>query len=277
MSGRRGWAKGAGTGLAIGWLVVLVLGAVTAGLLPLDDFDKLVGDPGVPVFSDWSHPLGTDGLGRDVLARLLYGARSSLVVSVGAAAVGLLVGGLLGVLAGYLRGWFEAVTDVLFNTLLAFPPLIMLLALASVVSPTLWTLACGLALLAVPPGARLAKANVASATGREYVLAARAMGASGRRIVLRELVPNIVQPMISFAFVGIAGLIVAEGSLSFLGLGIPPPNPSWGGMIAAGKDDLADHPAYVFVPCAAMFLTVLALNTVANRLNSRLDVRASKV
>ncbi|MBL7498684.1 ABC transporter permease [Frankia sp. CNm7] len=272
---RAGRRIGVGGCLAVGWLGLLVVAAVTAQWLPLDDYDTLVGDPGVAPFADWSHPLGTDGIGRDALSRLVYGARASLVVSVGAAALGLLVGGLIGVLAGYLRGWVEAVVDVLANTLLAFPPLIMLLALASVVSPTLWTLAAGLALLAVPPSVRLAKANVASAARREYVLVAEALGARRRRVVARELIPNVVPPLVSFAFVGMAALIVAEGSLSFLGLGIPPPSPSWGGMIAAGKDDLADHPAFVFVPCAAMFLTVLALNTMADLLGRRLDVRES--
>ncbi len=276
-SGAGGRRVRVGTVLAVGWLVVLTLAAILAPVLPLDRYDKLVADPGVPVFSTWSHPLGTDSLGRDLLSRVIYGARASLVVSVGAAAVGLLVGGLFGVLAGYLRGWFESVVDTLSNTLLAFPPLILLLALASVVSPTMWTLAGGLALLSVPPAARLAKSNVIGATGREYVLVARAMGAGGRRIVARELIPAIVQPMISYAFLGVAGLIVAEGSLSFLGLGIPAPSPSWGGMIAAGQDDLADHPAYVFVPVTAMFLTVLALNAVADWLQSRLDVRDTRV
>jgi peptide/nickel transport system permease protein len=267
-SRRRG---GLGLWLAGGWLVLLAVVAVSVGLLPLAAPDAPVGGPNVPPFTAFPEVLGTDGIGRSVLSRLAHGARISLAVSFGATLLAAVGGTLLGVLAAYLRGFAEAVIGVLLDATLAFPPLLLLLALAAVVRPGIWTLVASLGLLFVPPFARLAKATALGRLGREYVVAAQALGAGHGRLLFRELLPGCVPPVASYAVVMAALMIMMEGALSFLGVGIPPPAPSWGAMIASGKDFLAMAPQLVLVPCAAMFLTVLSLNTVGERLRARVD------
>lgn len=269
--------RGAGFWLACGWLGLLGLVALGVGVLPLPAPDTPVGAPNLPPFSAFPEVLGTDGIGRSVLSRLAHGARISLTVSLGATLVAAVVGGLLGVLAAYLRGVAESVIGVLLDAILAFPPLLLLLALAAVVRPGAGTLVVSLGLLFVPPFARLAKAAALSRLNREYVLAAEAPGAGHGRLIFRELLPGCVPPVASYAVVMAALMIMVEGALSFLGVGIPPPAPSWGAMIAAGKDFLALSPQLVLVPCAAMFLTVLSFNTVGERLRERVDPGAGEV
>ncbi|MFG1943930.1 ABC transporter permease [Nonomuraea sp. NPDC048826] len=256
---------------ASGWLGLLGLLALGVHLLPLAAPDAPVGAPNLPPFAAFPEFLGTDGIGRSVLSRLVHGARISLTVSIGATLLATVVGGLLGVLAAYLRGVAESVIGVLLDAVLAFPPLLLLLALAAVVRPGVGTLVASLGLLFVPPFARLAKAAALARLNREYVVAAEALGAGHGRLLFRELLPGCVPPVASYAVVMAALMIMVEGALSFLGVGIPPPAPSWGAMIAAGKDFLAPEPQLVLVPCAAMFLTVLSFNTVGERLRERVD------
>ncbi|TYB57403.1 ABC transporter permease [Nonomuraea sp. PA05] len=256
------------TWAAASWLALLSLLALGAGLLPLVAPDAPVGGPNLPPFAAFPEVLGTDGIGRSVLSRLVYGARISLAVSLGATLLAAVAGGLLGVLAAYLRGVAESAIGVLLDAILAFPPLLLLLALAAVVRPGVGTLVVSLGLLFVPPFARLAKAAALSRLSREYFVAAQALGAGHGRLLFRELLPGCVAPVASYAVVTAAMMIMMEGALSFLGVGIPPPAPSWGAMIAAGKDFLAVAPQLVLVPCAAMFLTVLAFNTAGERLRA---------
>ncbi|MFC5819507.1 ABC transporter permease [Nonomuraea harbinensis] len=257
--------------LASGWLGLLGLLALGVGLLPLPAPDAPVGGPNLPPFASFPEILGTDGIGRSVLSRLIHGARISLTVSIGATLLAAVLGGLLGVLAAYLRGFAESVIGVVLDAILAFPPLLLLLALAAVVRPGVGTLVASLGLLFVPPFARLAKAAALARLNREYVVAAEALGAGHGRLLFRELMPGCVPPVASYAVVMAALMIMVEGALSFLGVGIPPPAPSWGAMIAAGKDFLAMSPQLVLVPCAAMFLTVLSFNTVGEHLRARVD------
>src|SRR5690606_33350350 len=174
-----------------------------------------------------------------------------------------------------LGGYFQKRTDagirLLSDTMLAFPPLILLMALTAVFTPGLRTLMAGLSLIIVPSFIRLARANTLSWTAREFVLAARNMGAGHGRILGKEILPNVLPPLLAYLPVIMAALIVAEGSLSFLGLGIPPPTPSWGGMISDGKDSLAGAPHLVFVPAAVIFCTVFALNQAGDHLRGRFD------
>lgn len=256
--------------LAAGWVGLLALLALVADLLPLPAYDAPAGPPGQPPFTAYPEILGTDSIGRSVLSRLIHGARISLLVSIGATLVACTIGGLLGLLSAYLRGAAEEVIGVVMDTILAFPPLLLLLALAAVVSPGVGTLVASLGLLFVPPFARLARANALGQLSRVYVLAARAMGAGHGRLLFRELLPNCVLPVASYGVVMMALMIVIEGSLSFLGVGIPPPAPSWGAMIAQGKDYLYTAPAMVLVPCVVMFLTVLSFNTMGERLRALL-------
>ncbi|MFC5950389.1 ABC transporter permease [Pseudonocardia lutea] len=270
-----------GVWLAVTWLVLVAGAALFADLLPLaegQDPSLTLNEPimaAPDLFS--AHPLGTDRQGLDVLSGVVYGARISLVVGPGAVLLGLVVGGLLGVLAGYHRKLVDSGLTLLNDALLAFPPLILLLALAAVVRPSVLTMTAVLGVLAIPTFYRLARANTLVFAQRGYVLAARAVGARGSRVLLKEIVPNVVMAALSYAFVVVAVLIVAEASLSFLGLGIPRPQPTWGNMIAAGQQDVERNPHLVFVPGAVLFLTVLSLNRVGDWTRRHWDPRARKI
>jgi len=265
-----------------GWLILVVGLAVVAPLLPVPDPSDTAGSLLEPAMSRpdlfSSHPLGTNNFGLDMLSRVIYGARASLTISVVAVAVGLIVGGTIGVIAGYRRGLTDRVIGTLVNALLAFPPLVLLLALATNLKPSVGTLLLGLSILAVPLNVRLARAVSMQVAEREFVEAARSMGATHTRVFFRELLPNVLPSLISYSMIVVAALIVAEASLSFLGLGIRQPEPSWGNMIAEGQQGVFEqHPHIVLVPGAALFLTVFAFNLIGERLQSRWDPRRSRL
>jgi peptide/nickel transport system permease protein len=253
-----------GVVLASCWLTLLALLALFAAVLPLADPNELGGPVAQRPGWRFDEPLGTDLLGRSILSRVIYGARVSLVVGLAATVCALLLGGLIGLLAGYFRARVDAIFDVVNNAMLAFPPLIFLIAITAVVSPSRWSLIISLAVITVPLFARVARANTLSFVNREFVTAARAMGARNTRIMFREILPNVLLPVLSFALTIAAVMIVAEGSLSFLGLGIRPPTPSWGVMISEARPKLRTDPHATMVPAIVFFLTVLALNTVGD-------------
>ncbi len=258
--------------LAAGWIGVVVVAAATADLLPLPsptDMDML-GRRMPPSAAHW---LGTDGLGRDMLARLIHGARISLTVGIVAPLIGLLVGGALGILAGYFRGHLETAVVGSVDVLLAFPPLVLALAVTAYLGQTVANLTYIIGVLSIPAFTRVARAATLSIAQREFILAARAMGATEPRILVRELLPNVILPMLAFFLLAVAVTIVVEGALSFLGLGVPPPAPSWGGMIGEGRESLEIAPRIAFLPAAAMFLTVLAFNIVGDTLRAITDPR----
>jgi peptide/nickel transport system permease protein len=262
--------------LAAGWLCLVVICAVFANVLPVKDPNfqdilKRLEPPGPGGL------LGADELGRDILARLVYGARVSLIVSLTAVVIGSLVGGTLGLTAGFFRGWYERIVMSLVDVLLAFPALILLLALVAFVGQSLSTIALVIGFLSIPAYTRVARATTLSVAQREYVLAARAMGATNKRILLRELLPNVALPVAAFGLVAIGLVIVAEGSLAFLGLSVKFPTATWGSMIAAGKAHVRTAPHLALFPSLAMFFTVLSLNYVGDQLRSRFDVRESSL
>ncbi|MET7400584.1 ABC transporter permease [Dactylosporangium sp. NPDC005572] len=262
--------------LSFGWLAVIILAAVFANLLPIPSYSVPVGPPRQAPSWSVDTLLGTDSLGRSLLARCLYGARVSLVIGTVAGLCGFAIGTLAGLLAGYFRRFTDAVLTYVTDSLLAFPPLILLLALSSVLKPSLTTLLLGLTFLVIPAFVRLSRANTLVWTSREFVRAARNMGAGDLRIMSREILPNVLPVLAAYLPIVIASLIVAEGSLSFLGLGIPPPTPSWGGIISDGKDAIADAPHVVFMPALILFLTVFSLNQVGDNLRARFDRTASE-
>lgn len=272
-----------GLWLAIFWFAIVVLAAVFADLLPLSesrDASKTIlsGTPTLKrpdIFS--ANPLGTDRQALDILGGVIYGARVSLQVSLGALAIGIAAGGIIGVIAGYFSKKLDTVIGVITDSILSVPPLILLLVLVTVLEPSPLNMSLTLAAVGVPTYIRLARANTLVFAQREFVLAARAMGASRKRIVFRELVPNVALPLLSYAFIIVAVLIVAEASLSFLGIGIQRPEPTWGNMIAAGQDDFDRHPHLVFIPGGVMFLTVFALNRIGEKARELWDPRESKV
>ncbi|MEV3964188.1 ABC transporter permease [Nocardia sp. NPDC050193] len=242
------------------WLITITLAAVAAPVLPLPDPGKITDQYSIPPFRQAAHILGTDPLGRDLLSRVIHGAQISLSVAIGATFLALVIGTALGLAAGFFRRCVDTAFDIGTNTVLAFPPLILLIALVAVMKPSIGTLTVGLGLVGMPTFARIARANTIAFAGREFVTASKALGASTFRIILREILPNVALPVFSFAIVVAATLVVAEGSLSFLGLGVPPPAPSWGGMIAAERESLYEAPYLVLVPGMFFFLTVLSLN-----------------
>jgi peptide/nickel transport system permease protein len=261
--------------LACSWLLLLVIVAAGAALLPLRPYDVPVTGlpPRTAPLSGTAELLGTDGLGRSMASRLVYGARQSLLVGGGAVAVSMLVGLVLGVVAGYLRGTADAVLRVLLDAQLSIPPLVLLLAVSATGRRTVWTVAIGLALVGIPTFARLARAQTLAVVNLDYVVAARAMGAGHLRVIIRELLPGVVMALLTYAFLHMGLVIVAEGSLSFLGLGIPPPSPSWGGMVSDGRRYLATEPFLVFVPAACLVLTVLSFTLIGDRVRRLLDAR----
>lgn len=269
--------------LAGAWLVLLAAAAFLAPVLPLgesSDVSATLLDPTfLPPFEEMDHPLGTNAFGLDMLARALYGARASLTISLLAVSIGLLVGGAIGVVAGFYRRTTDTVIGIFTNALLAIPPLILLIVLSTVLDPGVRNVSFALALLTIPTMVRLARANTIAYSQREFVLASQAIGATRWRIIARELVPNVLPPMLSMAVLVISGLIVAEAALSFLGLGIRPPAPTWGNMIAEARsgDTMTEHPFVLLVPGAFLFLTVFSFNLLGEKAQQRWDPRKAKL
>ncbi len=223
--------------LGVIWIALVGLAALLADWLPLPDPNAISNEfNAMPGFGD--HLLGTDAIGRDVLSRIVYGARVSMAIAIGATSISIVIGVALGMVAGYLRGKSDSSISLFVNFLLSFPPLIFLIAVVTALQPGLGTLVIALALLGIPNFARVARANSIAFADRDFVTAAKALGAGSGRILVKELLVNVMLPIMSLALVVMATLVVAEGSLSFLGLGVPPPTPSWGGMLAAGRESL---------------------------------------
>jgi peptide/nickel transport system permease protein len=221
-----------------------------------------------------AHWAGTDELGRDIFSRLLWGARLSLAVSVSVVSVSLLLGLTIGGLAGYRGGWIDTLlTTFAMNTFLALPGILLAIAFAAFLGPGFANLVLALAIGGWAGYARLVRAQVMAVRDREYVDAARALGAGGLRIFFRHILPNIVQPILVQAAIGMAGVILAEATLSFLGLGMPAPAPSWGAMLNDARSHLFDSPHLVLFPAMAVAGAVLGFNFLGDALRDLLDPR----
>lgn len=259
---------------AFGFLALLIASAVLADRIPgLVGPNAMYGDFSRPPALNLNGLLGTDALGRSILSRILHGARTSLTIAGAATVIAMSMGMLLGMLAGFYRGLIERVVDLYANTLASLPPILVLLALIAATGTSVFTMTVTLGFLGIGPYARIAKGGVISQNERDYVLAARALGASDGRLLVREILPNLVPTLTALVPPLMAGLIITEGSLSFLGYGIPPPAPSWGGMIAGSTDLMNRFPVLVVGPIMAIVLTVYSLNTVGDYLARRINVR----
>lgn len=224
--------------------------------------------------TSYAHWMGTDELGRDIFARVVYGARVSMLVGFFVVFGGGLVGLAIGAISGYFGGWLDHLLNiVLINAFLSFPGILLAIAFAAFFGPGLWKVILALIITGWAGYARLARAQILQAREMEYVLAARSLGASDMRILLRHLLPNILQPVLIQATIGMAGAILAESTLSFLGLGVLAPTASWGAMLNDARDHLFDAPHMVVFPALAIMTAVLAFNLLGDALRDWLDPR----
>ena len=272
--------------LAAGWLILIVSSAFLADLLPLNDPAAEVAPKRFAPLQSGGPLLGADANGRDLLARAIYGARVSLIIAFCAVMIGFVIGGFLGLLAGYFRNWAGNALVSVFDILLAIPQLVLALSLVSVLKgdpssdegfklPVTVTLIIALGIVSIPLLARITRASTLSWSQREFVLAARAQGATHGRILLREVLPNVLPAMVSIALLGMAIAIVAEGGLAILGASVEPPQATWGTMIASGQSELQTAPFIVWIPIFAVFMTAASLNFLGDVMRDRFDVRES--
>jgi peptide/nickel transport system permease protein len=274
---------------AVAWLTLLGLATLLAPWLPLSDPERVfdlrsgqtIAGPGTA-----HHLLGGDALGRDLLARVVWGARSSLVLALASGLVGLVIGGTLGLVGGYFRGRVDTVLSGVFDTLLSIPAIIRAVAMVAVFAPPdpahpptdlrrMTVLVLALGVVSIPIVARIARASALGWSQREFVVAARAIGATHTRVVVREILPNVLPAMLSVALLGVGVVIVAEGGLSLLGVGLQLPTPSWGNIIFEGQQTIYRTPWPILAPAAAIFLTVTSINYLGDVLRARFDVRDS--
>lgn len=275
---------GVGAWIALGWIILVAGSALLAPILPLKDPQaQNVAIARQGPFKTGSI-FGGDSNGRDMLSRMVFGARSSLTVAVGSILLGFLIGGALGLIAGYYRGKIDTLISVLFDTLVSIPALVIAATMVVTLSPAstkgggthlnrLLVLVLAIGVVATPLLGRITRASTLAWSEREFVLAARAQGSKNRRIIFREVLPNVLPAMFSIALLGMAIAIVAEAGLALFGVGVNPPTPSWGNMIALERGSLAQYPFMVFEPAAMIFLTVLALNYLGDVVRARFDVR----
>jgi peptide/nickel transport system permease protein len=260
--------------LGIGVVACVVFLALFAGFLaPLDpiklDLNISLEPPGP------THPLGTDDLGRDILSRVIYGARVSLLAGVVSVAIAFLGGVGLGVISGYWGGWVDNVIMRLMDSLLSFPAIVLALAIAAVIGAGLTNVMIAIGVVNTPIFARLARGQTLAVRELDYVGAARVLGACDLRIMRVHVLPNIAAPLIVQTSLSVAFAILAEASLSFLGFGVKPPEPSWGSMVSMGRGYLQQAPWIVFGPGAAIFITVMGFNFVGDAFRRALDPRLS--
>jgi len=227
---------------------------------------------GLPPLSP-GHIFGTDPVGNDVFSRILYGGQISFEVGFGVNAIGLVAGGLLGIAAGYWGGASDTIISRVLDVLIAFPALVLALAIAEGLGPSELHVILALSVFSIPAFGRIARGATLALREQTFMLAARLSGTRGRRMIVRHIVPNIVPQLMTFSLLGIGVAIILEGALSFLGLGIPLPEASWGSMIAQGQQTLSASPDLVLIPSAFLFATVLSLNLLGDALRERWGVR----
>ena len=260
----------------MGWLLLIVGTALLAPVLPLKDPTDYFIRPGErpPYPPSLDHWFGTDQDARDMFSRIISGARVSLAVGFMSIAISFIVGGSLGMVAGLLRGWFDRLVSFLFLVLLSFPGLVLVILIVALIDRSVLTISVTLAIAGIAPVGRLARAVTLSFAERDFVVAARTLGAKNSRILFRELLPNVVIPMGALALLGVAAAIVAEGGLAFLGLSLEK-GETWGKLIrnGAGSRVLRDSPWVAFGPITVMFLTLASLNYIGDYLRDFFNVR----
>lgn len=252
-------------------LVVCVAALLAQVIIPYDPTFSYPGMRGTGPSP--AHPLGFDHIGRDLLARVVYGARVALLVGLGATVISVALGVLIGAISGYFGGWVDTILSRIVDTLMAFPLLALLIVLAAVLGPSLSTTILVIGATTWARFARVVRADVMALSKSDFVTAARASGVADFRIIFRHILPNVLGPVIVIATLGVGSIIILESSLSFLGLGIQPPTASWGGTLADGRSLIRQFPHITFFPGMMIFFTVLAFNLLGDGLRDALDPR----
>jgi peptide/nickel transport system permease protein len=263
--------------ICLGWLVLNFIGAIFANVLPLEN----------PLFQNYAvvnagpslhHLFGTDDLGRDIFARIVFGSRVSIEVSLGAMLIGFGIGAPLGMLSAYRRGKFDSVLAAVMYVLLAFPAIIATIAVLSFWTPrSLLKIIIVVGVASIPLVYRVIRSATMNYSTRDFVVAAKVQGATERRILMKELLPNVAPVGVSFLLIGIATVVTLEGALAFLGLSVNPPTPSWGNMINESISILQTNPWLAVFPSLAMCLFLLSLNFIGDRLRSHFEVSEGKI
>ncbi len=263
--------------ICVGWIGLNIIGAIFANVLPLEN----------PLFQNYTavnagpslhHLFGTDDLGRDIFARIVYGSRVSIEVSLGAMLIGFGLGAPLGMLAAYRRGKFDSILTAVMYVFLAFPAIIATIAVLSFWTPrSLLKIIIVVGIASVPLVYRVIRSATMNFASRDFVIAAKVQGATDRRILVKELLPNIAPVGVSFLLIGIATVVTLEGALAFLGLSVNPPTPSWGNMINESLSILQVNPWLAIFPSLAMCLFLLSLNFIGDRLRAHFEVSEAKL
>ena len=263
--------------MALAGVAIVVVMFLLALLAPLYDHDPGAIDIAQRLMPPgWGHLLGTDDLGRDVFARILYGARISLLVGFVAVGIATLIGIFVGAIAGFYGRWVDALLMRFVDIMLCFPTFFLILAVIAFLEPSIWNIMIIIGLTGWMGVARLVRAEFLSLRGRDFVIAAQSIGASDLRLIFRHILPNALSPVIVSATLGVAGAILTESALSFLGIGVQPPTPSWGNMLITGKQTLGSAWWLSVFPGMAILLTVLGYNLLGEGLRDALDPRMDR-
>jgi len=263
--------------ICVGWLALNIIGAIFANVLPVQnplnqDYNFVNSGPSL------HHIFGTDDLGRDIFARIVYGSRVSIAVGAGSMVIGFGIGAPLGMLAAYRRGRFDTFVTTVMYVFLAFPAIIAVIAVLSFWTPrSMFKIIVVIGFASVPLVYRVIRTATLAIATKDYVIAAKVQGATDRRILMKELLPNIAPIGISFLLIGVATVVTLEGALAFLGLSVNPPTPSWGNMINESRTILAENPWLVLFPSLALCLFLLCLNFIGDRVRSHFDVTEVKL
>jgi peptide/nickel transport system permease protein len=280
--------------LSTGWILLVAIFALTADFLPLVKYDHMdfacqASPPGtvsqistnsgngINGEKPYIYILGTDTMGRDIVSRLIFGARVSMAVGFAAPVIGLVLGAILGMTAGYYRGKIETIIIIIMDTILAFPGIVLLLAITFYLGPSLKNIILALGILTVPSFCRVSRANTIKYANRDFILAARMAGRSDPGIIFYEILPDVIIPLAVYGLIVVSYMIVAEGTLSYLGLGVPSPVPSWGAMIAEGREVLGEATHISLIPAMVMSITVLSFNLVGDSFRSVVDIRQGQL